>query len=196
MRWRSHGLGKITVDETVSPPRVDLNSGAQVFVGNQPATVSYGGRAGGAPGNDRIDFVIPDGVSGCYMSLWVKVGGSNFATIPVTSADQTVCADPALGISGTDLQPNASGSLNAGVLDLTGIAGDQGDGQFNQFDLDTLVSSPNLAVGPSIGSCVVYDVHGTQQTLPPPLALDAGPQLNVSSARGKMTLALSSKGQV
>ena len=132
------------------------------------------------------------------MSLWVKVGGvvSNFATIPVTSADQTVCADPALGISGADLQPNASGGLNAGVLDLTGIAGDQGDGQFSQFDLDTLVSSPNLAVGPSIGSCVAYDVHGTQPTLPPPQApgLDAGPQLNVSSARGKMTLAPNSKG--
>src|SRR5712692_2923864 len=195
---RGTGLGKITDDETVSPPRVDLNNGAQVFVGNQPATVSYGGRAGGGPGNDRIDFVIPDGVSGCYVSLWIKVGGvvSNFATIPVTSADQTVCADPALGISGADLQPNASGSLNAGVLDLVGLAGDQGDGQFSQFDLDTLVSSPNLAVGPSIGSCVAYDVHGTQPTLPPPQApgLDAGPQLNVSSARGKMTLALSSKG--
>src|SRR5229473_3087891 len=34
---RGTGLGKITDDETVSPPRVDLNSGAQVFVGNQPA---------------------------------------------------------------------------------------------------------------------------------------------------------------
>jgi uncharacterized protein (TIGR03437 family) len=195
---RGTGLGKIDGDETVSPPQVDLNSGAQVFVGNQPAAVGYGGRAGGGPGNDRIDFVIPDGVSGCYVAVWVKVGGmvSNFTTIPVTSAGQTVCADPALGISGADLQPNASGGLKAGVLDLTGIAGDQGDGQFSQFDLDTLVSSSNLAVGPSIGSCVVYDVHGTQPTLPPSQApgLDAGPLLNVSSAKGKMTLALSSKG--
>src|SRR5206468_12125593 len=98
MRWRSHGLGKITVDETVSPPRVDLNSGAQVFVGNQPATVSYGGRAGGAPGNDRIDFVIADGVSGCYMSLWCMFGGSNVGTILVTSADKTFCSDRALFI--------------------------------------------------------------------------------------------------
>jgi uncharacterized protein (TIGR03437 family) len=198
IRLRGTGLGKIDGDETVSPPRLDLNSGAQVFVGGQPATISYGGRAGGGPGNDRIDFVVPDGVSGCYVALWVKVGGlvTNFTTIPITSADQSTCSDPALGISGSDLQPNANGGLNAGVLDLIGLAGDTGDGQFSQFDADTLVSSPSLAEGPSIGSCIVYTLHGTQPVLPPNAApgLDAGLKLNVSSAKGMMSLDLTTKG--
>ena len=196
---RGTGLGKITDDETNPPPRVDLNSGAQVFVGNQPATVLYGGRAGGRPGNDRVDFVVPDGVSGCYVSLWVKAGGmvSNFTSIPVTSADQSTCSDPALGISGADLQPNAGGGLNVGVLDLTAVAGDQGDGRFNQFDLATLTGSPSLATGPSIGSCIVYDYHGDAPGVPnlaPSPGLDAGPQLNVSGPPGAMGLAPVSKG--
>jgi len=196
---RGTGLGKISDDETVSPPKVDLNSGVQVFAGNQPATVLYGGRAGGGPGNDRIDFVVPDGVSGCYVSLSAKVGGvvSNFASIPVAPAGQSVCADPALGFSGADLQPNASGVLNAGVIDLISVGGEQADGKFSQFDLDTLTGSPNLGVAPSIGSCTVIAFHGTDfglPTLAQPPGLDAGAQLNVSASLGSRSLTLDSKG--
>jgi len=53
----------------------EMNTGAQVFVGNQPATVVYDGRDGVGPGDDRLDFVVPDGVTGCYVSLKVNVGG-------------------------------------------------------------------------------------------------------------------------
>jgi uncharacterized protein (TIGR03437 family) len=197
---RGTGLGKIDADETMPPPRVDLNSGAQVFVGNRPATVLYGGRAGGGAGNDRIDFVVPDGVSGCYVSLWVKVGGgvSNLASIPVTSADQSVCADPMLGFSGADLQPNVSGSLNAGVLNLQSVGNESASGSFNQFDIDTLTSSLNLAVAPSIGSCISYAFHGADPGLPNFVqlpGLDAGPLLTVSNSSGiSRALTLNSKG--
>jgi hypothetical protein len=122
---------------------------------------------------------------------------SNFASIPVAPVGKSVCADPALGFSGADLQANASGGLNAGVIDLISVAGEQADGKFSQFDLDTLTGSPNLGLAPSLGSCTVFEFHGTDFGLPTfaqPPGLDAGAQLNVSAPGGSASLMQNPKG--
>jgi uncharacterized protein (TIGR03437 family) len=68
------GLGAISGDETNPPTEVDLNTGVQVYVGNQPATVQCGGRSS-SPGLDQINFVVPAGVTGCKVSVAVLVKG-------------------------------------------------------------------------------------------------------------------------
>ena len=68
------GLGAVTGDETQPPESVDLGSGVQVLVGNQPATVLYGGRSS-SPGLDQINFVVPAGINGCKASIAVVVKG-------------------------------------------------------------------------------------------------------------------------
>ena len=62
------GLGATGGDETRPPAEVDLGTGVQVLVGNQPATVLYGGRSS-SPGLDQINFVVPSGVTGCKVSI-------------------------------------------------------------------------------------------------------------------------------
>jgi uncharacterized protein (TIGR03437 family) len=66
------GLGAVTGDETEPPISTDLGTGVQVFVGNQPASVLYGGRSS-SPGLDQINFVVPAGVTGCKTSIAVSV---------------------------------------------------------------------------------------------------------------------------
>ena len=68
------GLGAGSGDETEPPQPVDLGTGVQVFIENQPATVLYGGR-GSSAGVDQINFVVPAGISGgCKTSIAVREG--------------------------------------------------------------------------------------------------------------------------
>src|SRR5215831_17099699 len=98
------GIGATTGDETLPPPQVDLKTGAEVFVGGKPSTILYGGR-GSSPGLDQINFTVPDGVSGCFVSVVVRVRSviSNFATLAVAPACRTVCSDNLASFAQSDL---------------------------------------------------------------------------------------------
>ena len=54
------GLGAVTGDETEPPTEVDLGTGVQVFIENQPAKVLYGGRSS-SPGFGSDRFRRPFG---------------------------------------------------------------------------------------------------------------------------------------
>jgi uncharacterized protein (TIGR03437 family) len=102
--WGS-GLGADTAnDDKTFPLKQDNLKNAQVFIGDVSATVTYAGRSQ-YPGVDQVNVVIPSGVSGCGVSVAVVANGkvSNFGTLPI-NAGGGVCADPQLGITGTDLQ--------------------------------------------------------------------------------------------
>ena len=98
------GLGPVTGDETEPPVPVDLGTGVQIFVGGQPANVLYGGR-GSSPGLDQINFTVPGGLNGCYVSVVAQVNGvvSNFTTIPIAAPGQTYCSDGSAGLSAANL---------------------------------------------------------------------------------------------
>ena len=81
----------------------------QVYIGGISANILYRGRSQ-YPGLDLINVVIPANVSpGCYVSVIVETSSvvSNTVTAPI-SPKGGPCSDPALGLSGTQLQTLAA----------------------------------------------------------------------------------------
>jgi hypothetical protein len=109
--WGS-GLGADTSNgDTTFPQKQNnlTNIPMQVYIGGVSANILYRGRSQ-YPGLDQIDLVIPANVSpGCFVSVIVQTGSivSNTVTIPV-SPKGGACSDPALGLSGTQLQTLAA----------------------------------------------------------------------------------------
>jgi uncharacterized protein (TIGR03437 family) len=195
------GLGPIGDNETVAPPQVDLHTGAQVFVGGMPAVVEYAGR-GSSPGLDQINFVVPNGVVGCKVSVAVKVAGitSNFVTLPIALSGQNICSDPVAGITASDLQKGqTAGEFRAAGLSLTRLPGssDKATAGFASFDFNSLIRSYGYNAAGSVGSCLVYEsVSDKPNTDDPtvPRFLDAGASVTIKGPGGTQTLSLDSKG--
>jgi uncharacterized protein (TIGR03437 family) len=113
------GLGADTAnDDRTYPLKQDNLNDAQVYIGGVSANVTYAGRSQ-YPGVDQIDVVVPS-VSGCGISVVVVANGlaSNFGTLPV-NAGGGVCADPTLGITGTEIGIIGSqGTVRSGSVAL------------------------------------------------------------------------------
>ena len=188
------GLGPVTGDETEPPVPVDLGTGVQIFVGGQPATVLYGGR-GSSPGLDQINFTVPGGLNGCYVSVVAQVNGvvSNFTTIPITASGQTYCSDGLAGLSAANLAKlQNGGAVNVARLDMDNIAGNNASAIFEQWNYTDLISSHGLPGGPSVGSCTVYDVpSGNGIVVLDPFSipgLNAGSSVTITGPNGTKTL--------
>ena len=156
------GLGPVTGDETEPPVQVDLGTGVQVFVENQPAMVLYGGRSG-SPGLDQINFTIPPGISGgCRTSILVIEKGvvANVTTMAVAPPGQTTCSDSTGILNSTNLEKAASsGTFNtAGVtLYRFGSNSDFLSANFDSYPTNLFVRSYGGNLGASIGSCTAYE---------------------------------------
>ncbi len=194
------GLGPVTGDETEPPPSGDLGTGVQIFVGGQPATVYYGGR-GSSPGLDQINFMVPGGLSGCYVSVVAQVNGvvSNFTTIPIAAAGQSYCSDGLSGFSSANLAKlQNGGTINVARLDMDNVAGNNASAIFEKWNYLDLISSHGLPGGPSVGSCTVYDVpSGNGIVVLDPFAipgLNAGSSVNITGPNGTKTLSQAAAG--
>ncbi|MGA2116896.1 MAG: hypothetical protein ABSH56_19320 [Bryobacteraceae bacterium] len=201
--WGS-GLGAVTGDETEPPTQVDLKTGVEVFVESQPATVLYGGR-GSSPALDQIDFTVPTGVSGgCKTSIAVLVKGvtGNVTTLPIAPAGQTTCNDGFGFLTSANLQTAvAKGSLNLGGVVVSRIAtgNDSLLGYFGTYPLNSLIRSYGGYYGPSIGSCLAYEIGGSsiETALVDPIQptyLNVGPDLAITGPGGTQTVPVSSGG--
>ncbi len=197
------GLGAVTFDESL-PAQAGNVGGTdfQLNVAGIPAQASYHGRSSCCSGLDQINFKVPNGVDGCYVPVWVQVGGviSNFTTISV-SPDGQACTDPT-GFGPSDLQKIAQGGrLKAGVITLahtttlkapttTGVGGvrmavtgnpdaateeDSAAALFFGYDAG-IITSQGLNRMPSPGSCMVFTAKGNATPADPFKAtpLDAG----------------------
>jgi uncharacterized protein (TIGR03437 family) len=194
------GLGAVSGDETEPPAEVDLGTGVQVFIGNQPATVLYGGRSGD-PGLDQINFTVPAGITGgCKTSVAVLVKGvvGNVTTMAVAPAGQTTCGEQ-IGLTAANLQKAAAtGSLKAANVTLYrfGANNDMLESAFVNYPLDSLIRSYGGGLGPSIGSCTAFETLGTSVITDPiqPPPLDAGPSLVIAGPAGSKTVTETSTG--
>jgi uncharacterized protein (TIGR03437 family) len=194
------GLGPVSGDETVPPTPADLGTGVQIFVGGQPATVFYGGR-GSSPGLDQINFMVPGGLNGCYVSVIAQVNGavSNFTTIPITAAGQSYCSDGSSGFSSASLAKlQNGGAINVARLDMDNISGNNSSAIFEKWSYLDLIGSHGLAGGPSAGSCAVYDVpSGNGIVVLDPFAipgLNAGTSVSITGPNGTKTLPQATTG--
>jgi uncharacterized protein (TIGR03437 family) len=122
------GLGASAGDTGIAPPQqLNMpNLPLSVYVGTQVATVSYQGRAA-FTGEDQINFVIPAGITECYVPVAVEIGNivSNFVTMPIAPAGQS-CPDPTpapvppLGFGPSVRPPPPTGDIT--LLRVTNIA--------------------------------------------------------------------------
>lgn len=200
------GIGPITTGDSSAPPAADQNiPNFEVLVGGRPATVAYRGRSPGLAGTDQINFVIPSGVTGCYVPVVVRIGDivSNTVTIPV-AANGRICSDPN-GLSTQDLNLLNGGQLRLGLVSLSRTAlsisaggfsleskTDSGDASFVRYTPQTFAASQGGFQQPSLGACTVFVFRGEDPTPTDPAAsegLDAGPQIGVTGPVGAKQLA-------
>ena len=196
------GLGGVTGDETEPPNQVDLILGVQVLVGNQPATVTSGGRGEYSPGLDQINFVVPAGVTGCKTSIVVSVKGitGNVTSTSIAPAGQTTCGDTFNALTKADLEKAmTSGTLNIAGVELTHLLGedDELDAAFTSFPVNSLIRSYGGTFGPSLGNCLAYEVQGSSFVLKDPILpsfLSSGSQLMINGPAGSKTIDATSPG--
>jgi uncharacterized protein (TIGR03437 family) len=157
------GIGASPGDDGSAPPqRIDMpNLPLSVYVGSQPATVTYRGR-GGFTGEDQINFVVPAGFTGCYVPVTVQIGNvvSNFATMPIALAGQS-CPDPAPPIP---TLANPSTALTGNItLTRTTLIGtttsttDYGEAFFGDPQIDAFPYVPPIYGNPyslPVGTCI------------------------------------------
>jgi len=195
------GLGAVTGDETQPPQVADLGTGVLVFVGNQPAQVLYGGRSS-SPGLDQINFVVPNGVSGCKVSIAVLVKGTtgNATTTSVAPPGQSTCADNSGPLQAATLQKaTANGSVNIAGIEISRIGNEYETllAYFGNFPLNSFIRSYGGTYLPSTGSCLAYEFAGTSLAIKDPVQptfLDAGSSLIVTGPSGNKTIADYSTG--
>lgn len=111
------GGGPVTSDET-RPAAVALATPVQVYVGNREAQVQYFGRSSCCSGLDQINFVVPQGVEGCYVPVHVVTDGvvSNFTTLAISTTAGAACTN-LNGPDGSDIP--ATGNARIGSIALS-----------------------------------------------------------------------------
>ncbi len=193
------GLGPVTGDETTGPLPGDIpNLNVHVWVGGKDAAIQYRGRSGCCTGDDQIVFVVPPGVEGCFVPVYVQIGSvtSNFVSMSIGNGGSP-CSDP--GLSADLLQvANKNGGLRLGQLYVSRAGGEFAGGAapFEVGSLDAPFFKFPLAL---LGSGAVKAGFCTvnQQTSiplsPNIIGLDAG-KISVSSPGGQYDLFLLVKG--
>ena len=178
------GLGPVSGDEGSGPLPGALPYLDALYVGGLPATVSYAGRSGCCVGVDQIAFVVPAGISGCYVPVAAVSGGilSNLGTIAVSNSG-SACDDP-LSFRAAGLATlQSSGRLRVGQIGVEYQAPpgmpagtDSLTGTFVAYTPQTLMTS--APVNPSRGSC-----YATESLVSPmPAAGAQGAALNAGAA--------------
>jgi uncharacterized protein (TIGR03437 family) len=210
------GLGAIAGDETQSGLTDSPGTTLKLWVGTKEANVVSAARGTccssvdpafavpqGVAGWDVIEFVVPDGVTGCHVPVAVQIGNlvSNFATIAV--ANGSSCTDPG-GFDSSVFQQFTGSSFKVGAIylsrsafkiSITGLGtaeskSDNGGASFIQYDLSQIQSSASaLGNVSAVGSCVVSTSRVVQGqppsfTGPTYTPLNAGDALNVKGPAG------------
>jgi hypothetical protein len=200
--------------EANQPLPGNLPYDVQVLVGQTVVQADYRGRSGCCVGVDQVRFVVPTGITGCYVPVAVVVGGitSNFVTMAI-SENGGPCSDPANGISGEVLsQAQANGKLRVAAIsgnrtrsefDIpTGLGlsfatiNDSVDAAFDEFTISQVEQSGGFGTA-QIGACTVFqfrDSDGDSAVDPvSPIPLDAG-SLNLSGPEGMRWIPKTSDG--
>ena len=166
--WGS-GLGAFEGDETqlIAAPRSLEELPFELYIGGKLAETAYHGRSQ-FPALDQIVAKIPDGVAGCFVSVYIKTGGfvSNFTTMPVAAPGAKQCEDvftntqEVLGLSGREtvvagwLQLGRFIGHAQGINGPTQLISDAATVQFLRYAPADFQNWGGLTLA-SMGSCVL-----------------------------------------
>jgi uncharacterized protein (TIGR03437 family) len=169
------GLGPVTSDETQPAVQADLtNVPVQVFIGGQPAKILFRGRNACCSSVDTVYVTVPDGLSGCAVSVIMQIGNivSNTTTIPVAASGRTCTPVSANPSTGTGSAPHS----------------------FGGFSLERIVETI-AAIGPSPASTIKMDiVGGSFEKVTPASNPPQGSQIDINSY-GSCTVSTAVSGQ-
>ena len=196
------GLGAVNANEAAGPAPGDLASlELRVFVAGQQAQVVYRGRSGCCAGIDQIRFIVPEGVTGCFVPVHVEVEGvaSNYATMSV-SASGSLCGEPGMLTTGDLQTAQSSGSLRSASLQLRRARNeaasfpyqrsDHASASFYPFSRNGLLSSTQRLFFPihrlPIGSCMITQGYEIGVFVQQGSGLDPG-TLSISGPPGSFT---------
>jgi hypothetical protein len=131
----------------------------------------------------------------------VKGVTGNVTTMSLAPAGQTTCGDTFDALTTANLQKAvSSGSLNLGGVSLSRVGDDTGDfmtAGFGSYPVNSLIRSYGGTFGPSIGSCLAYEVSGTALVLADPVqptGLNAGANLILTGPAGAKTVGPTATG--
>jgi hypothetical protein len=157
------GLGPVSGDETGGPLPGDMPSlDVHVFVAGVEAKIQYRGRSGCCAGDDQIVFVVPAGVEGCALPVYVVVNGvvSNFVTIAV-GANGAACQDPNSFSSALLQLAEKNGGLKIGSLSVgrsisesPNLPKTRSDGVYATFEFYPLAVLTGAQALP-VGACTI-----------------------------------------
>lgn len=215
------GLGPADPSTEQSAPPAVINlcgSGktcpVTVWVGNQKGTVSFAGRSG-YTAIDQINFTVPPGTQGCYVSVAVETtNGSSQVTSNFTSMavdpNGAACQD-ADGINYGDISAAVTANKKASVgvisllsnyLDIVGLAlwdNDTVNGEIGTFTTAQLDAFQGFTLSPSVNNCTVSQFEGfpppKDPILPGVTYLDAGAALSIKGASGTQPVPMNTDGE-
>lgn len=196
------GIGPVSGNEAGSALPGDMPGvNLRVFVGSTEAVVQYKGRSGCCVGIDQIVFVVPAGIVGCAVPVYIVVDGvvSNFVSISIAASGNT-CSDPG-GYSDSDIDlATANGGLRVATLAVQrfflrtiGLSTpasrlDSVSAAYSRVPLETIL---NAQGSPTIGSCTVLPFPSPP--LLPNTPLNAG-TISVNGPVGNRTLTMQNAG--
>jgi uncharacterized protein (TIGR03437 family) len=217
------GLGAapdISTEQSAPPAQTNLCATAAscpvtVWVGGQPAVVTYAGRSG-FTAEDQIDFQVPASAQGCYVQVAVEINSvvGNFTSLPTDSTGPT-CSD----LDGIDYgtiasQVQSKGQINVGdmillsnylnlsipILGTTPLAFDNDtvSGEISTFSSSTLQSFEGFTLEPSVNNCSVSPFLQYPPPTDPALAgipfLNAGTSLSIQGPNGTQPVPVNKAG--
>jgi len=200
------GLGAAPFPDDNIPIGQDLGYSVQVFVGGQQAQVVYAGRSGCCAGVDQIRFVVPAGLSGCYVPVYVVVDGvpSNFTSMSI-AAGGGACSDPG-GITAGSL---SDGDLTVGIIALQRVSsefsiqgspsvsqtmtqvGEAASASYQRYDAQLAIREGFNGQLFTQGACTVFFFQGESGRFNnpiEPIGLDAGQNTSIAGPPGARTL--------
>ena len=194
------GLGPITGADNARPGPTPL-SNVTVNLAGITIQPTYAGRVPDFPGEDQINFVIPQNApTGCYVPLEVTSSGqpSNLIYVSIGSGS-TTCVHP-LGLPSAALAKlDSGGMVSVGIFEIlraiaSGIPLEGGGGLFAMVNADGVFQLfnriPNafgvINFPVASGSCAVLDTLdvGSGALLPDLTMIPGGKELNAGTSLG------------
>ncbi len=189
------GLGPIQGSDAGLPPIGNLPLDVDVIVGGVSVVKpQYAGRSPQFPGIDQINFPVPAGIEGCFVSVAVRANGviSNYSTMAISSSGR-FCDDPFTAEQMMLAEQN--GRLRVGSVTLVAGGGQEPglEAEAGEYSLALLNQSTLTFVAldthvTPVGSCTVWPVSDDFFPVDPLEPIDlAGGDLTVTTPAGTLT---------